>query len=96
MNNYDSLYNLFRESNEQRKRRNFNAFMDGFLTGMDKDLDKYYATDREKYEQVLNNVKSMGIRVFRNSAGKHKLIPIGNEPKRPSEPDIDESKIIDI
>ena len=38
---------------------------------MEQVLDNFYQTDREKYEERLGIIKSMGCRVFRNSEGKH-------------------------
>ena len=74
MNDKDALYQVFQKAVEERKRRNFNAFMDGFEGGLIIDLDNAYASgDIEKYNKLLNNIKEQGIRVFRNSEGKHKL-----------------------
>lgn len=74
MNERDMLYQTLRMAEEKRKRDNFNAFMDAFDGGLRMDLDKAYASgDTQRYERLLNNVKAEGIRVFRNSEGKHKL-----------------------
>ena len=70
---YDSLYDAFQYANEQRKRNNFNTFIEILDARLTKDLDNYYVTDRKQYEIVLANIKEQGIRVFRNSEGKHKL-----------------------
>ena len=73
-NDREILYQAFQQVNEQRKRKNFDAFMTGLEGGLVMDLDKTYASgDKEKYEQLLSNIKSRGIRVFRNSAGKHQV-----------------------
>lgn len=74
MNDKYALYQVLQKAVEERKRRNFNAFMDGFEGGLIIDLDNAYASgDIEKYNRLLNNIKEQGIRVFRNSEGKHKL-----------------------
>lgn len=74
MNERDMLYEIFQRANEDRKKRNFNAFMDGFEGGLIKDLDNAYASgDNEKYQTLVNNIKTQGMRVFRNSEGKHKV-----------------------
>lgn len=68
------LYQAFQMANEERKRRNFDAFMTGFEGGLIKDLDEAYASnDTEKYEKLKRNIKAKGIRIFRNSEGKHKI-----------------------
>ena len=75
MNDRDMLYQLFQMADEQRKRNNFNAFMDGFEGGLVNDLDKAYASgDIEKYEKLKRNIKERtGARIFRNSKGEHKI-----------------------
>ncbi len=74
MNDKDALYQVFQKAVEERKRRNFNTFMDELEGGLIIDLDNAYASgDIEKYNRLLNNIKKQGIRVFRNSEGKHKL-----------------------
>jgi hypothetical protein len=74
MNERDILYSAFRQADEQRKRRNFDAFMDGFEGGLIKNLDDTYKSgNQESYQRLLNNIKSKGIKVLRNSEGKHKL-----------------------
>lgn len=74
MNERDMLYEAFQRVNEDRKKRNFNAFMDGLEGGLTKDLDSAYASgDNERYQTLVNNIKKQGMRVFRNSEGKHKI-----------------------
>lgn len=73
-NDYNKMYESFNQANEERKRENFNAFMFGLEKGLVKDLDEIYASgDMDKYTHLSNNIKSKGIRIFRNSAGKHKI-----------------------
>ena len=70
----DKLYSMLNEANEDRKRRNFNAFMDGLESGLVKDLNKAYASgDMERYNKLVSNIKARGIRVLRNSQGIHKV-----------------------
>ena len=70
----DKLYNIYRQTKEEREKANFKAIMgwtDYFLTD---DLDKAYASgDMNEYNRMLGNIKERGIRVFRNADGKHKL-----------------------
>ncbi len=74
MNGRDKLYQMFNQAEEDRKRKNFDAFMDGLETGLVNDLDKkYWEGNQEEYFRILNNIKSQGIRVFRNSKGQHKI-----------------------
>ena len=75
MQDFSDLYNTFNQVNEQRKRNNFNIFMNSLISGLENDLDKMFTEDEEKYKTALDNVKSKGFRVFRNSAGKHKVVP---------------------
>lgn len=74
MNERDILYESFKQTQENRSKQNFNAFMDGLESGLISDLDKLFVSgDMDKYQQTLDHIKSQGIRVFRNNAGKHKL-----------------------
>ena len=57
---------------EQRKNNSFAfAFIDALNEGLASELDESYG--KAEYEFILKKVKDMGIRVFRNSNGKHKL-----------------------
>ena len=75
MNNRDLLYQFMKAANEQRERRNFDAFMDGFEFGLIKDLNEIYASgDMERYKRYVHNIKEKtGFKVLRNSKGEHKL-----------------------
>lgn len=74
MDERDMLYHAFQQANEERKRNNFNAFMDGLEGGLVKDLDSSYASgDMQKYNKLVANLKNKGMRIFRNSEGKHKV-----------------------
>lgn len=74
MSKYDNMYDSFVKAREEQKRENFNAFMFGLEEGLIKDLDEAYASgDMEKYTKYTNNLKEKGIRIFRNSEGKHKI-----------------------
>ena len=73
---YNNFYDYLQSVNEKRQRDNFNAFMLGFESGLVSDLDKMYANrefEAVKYQEFVNNLKSKGIRVFRNECGKHKV-----------------------
>lgn len=73
-NDADMLYSMFNQANEERKHRNFNAFMTGLENGLIEDLDEAYASgDIERYDKLLANIKSKGIKVLRNSKGMHKI-----------------------
>lgn len=74
MSDRDILFQAFQEVQKEREKRNFNAFMDGLEGGLVNDLNKRWASgDNEGYQRLLSNIKGKGIRVFRNSEGKHKL-----------------------
>lgn len=74
MSKYDNFYKYMNKVAEDQKRTNFNAFMTGLDAGLVKDLNDAYASgDIVKYNQLVNNIKSKGIRVFRNDEGRHKL-----------------------
>ena len=71
---YDALYGAFRQAEEEQNKKKFNYFMQGLEFGLINDLDKAYQSgDMEQYQKYLTNIKSQGIRVFRNPDGKHKL-----------------------
>lgn len=74
MSDRDILFQAFQEVQKDREKRNFNAFMDGLEGGLVNDLNKCWAAgDNDGYQRLLSNIKEKGIRVFRNSEGKHKL-----------------------
>lgn len=74
MSDRDILFQAFQEVQKAREKRNFNAFMDGLEGGLVNDLNNRWAAgDNEGYQRLLSNIKEKGIRVFRNSEGKHKL-----------------------
>lgn len=70
---YSDLYNTLMGMNEQRKKDNFNAFMNGLNAGLVEDLNKAFQGDRAEYEALLARIKSQGFRVFRDSKGRHKI-----------------------
>ena len=69
MNERDILYQSLLNAQEQRKRENFNYFMDSL------ELDKTYASgNQEQYRTLVHNIKEkLGYKVYRNGEGKHKL-----------------------
>lgn len=75
MNNRDLLYQMMQMADEQRKRQNFDAFMDGFEFGIIKDLNEIYASgDMERYSRYVRKVKEKtGFKILRNSKGEHKI-----------------------
>lgn len=74
MSDRDILFQAYKEIQNNREKRNFNAFMDGLEGGLINDLNKAWASgDNEKYQRLVSNIKAQGIIVFRNSEGKHKL-----------------------
>jgi hypothetical protein len=70
---YSDLYETLMGMNEQRKKDNFNAFMNGLNAGLVKDLNKAFQGDRAEYEALLARIKALGFRVFRDSKGRHKI-----------------------
>ena len=75
MDDREYFYQMMQAAEEQRKRRNFNAFMNGLEKGIIDDLNKAYASgDMENYQNILHNIKERtGFRIFRNSKGEHKI-----------------------
>lgn len=73
-NERDALYQILQQANEDRKRRNFNYFMDELEKDLIADLDqKYLSGDTAKYDSLIKNLKDRGCRIFRNPDGKHKI-----------------------
>lgn len=74
MSGYDNLYNKLNQAQEARKRNNFNAIMNSLEINLIKDLNEAYASNNpEKYKNLTDNMKAKGVRIFRNSDGKHKV-----------------------
>ena len=79
MNKYEDLYSMFTHVKEARQKENFNAFMEGLESGLVDDLDKHYRlgkndpAEKQKYDALVDRIKRMNVRIFRNSDGKHKL-----------------------
>lgn len=75
MNERDILYQSLLNAQEQRKRENFNYFMDKLEGTLISDLDKIYASgNQEQYRTLVHNIKEkLGYKVYRNGEGKHKL-----------------------
>lgn len=79
MNKYEDLYGMFKQAEETRQKKNFNAFMTGLESGLVEDLDKHYRlgktdpAEKQKYDALVTRIKGMNIRIFRNSDGKHRL-----------------------
>ena len=79
MNKYKDLYGVFKQAQEAKQKRNFNAFMTGLESGLVEDLDKHYRlgktdpAEKQQYDALVTRIKGMNMRIFRNSDGKHKL-----------------------
>ena len=70
----DVLYKAMQQAEEERKRANFDYFMDGLEGGLKQDLDKLYQSgNMEEYSETLQHIKERGVRVFRNGKGFHKI-----------------------
>ena len=70
---YSDLYDTLMGMNEQRKKDNFNAFMNGLNAGLVEDLNKAFQGNKAEYEALLARIKAQGFRVFRDSKGRHKV-----------------------
>ena len=76
MGKYDGLYDAFQKIEEERQRKNFDIFMNSLTDGLVEELDAKYAGEKTEgcsYDQLVENIKKRGFRVFRNSEGKHKV-----------------------
>lgn len=74
MDGKDKLFDLFQKAEQRRVKRNFDVFITEVERGVIEDLDKKYESDDvDGYERLVSNLKSIGIKVLRNSNGKHKL-----------------------
>ena len=70
----DYLYEMFKQADEERKKRNLNAFFSGLKGGLICDLDDAYSSgDSIRYNRLVTNIKQQGMRIYRNSDGKHKI-----------------------
>ena len=70
----DYLYEMFKQVDEERKKRNINAFFSGLKGGLICDLDDAYSSgDSVRYNRLVTNIKQQGMRIYRNSDGKHKI-----------------------
>lgn len=71
---YDNLYDQYQNMKESQKQQNFDAIMSAFDKQLTARLDETFSAGaQEEYDKMLSNIKARGIRVFRNSEGKHKL-----------------------
>lgn len=70
----DYLYEMFQQAEEERKKRNINAFLSHLKDGLICDLDDAYSSgDSVRYNRLVTNIKQQGMRIYRNSDGKHKI-----------------------
>lgn len=74
MNDFSKILQDFQKTLDSANDTKIVAFITGLQKGLTDDLDKAFASnDANHYGKLLANTKSQGIRVFRNSDGKHKL-----------------------
>lgn len=74
MTNYNKLLKSFEKATKAANEQKLVAFIDGLESKLRYDLDRLYAqNDMEAYNTTVNNVKSRGVKVYRNSEGKHRL-----------------------
>ena len=74
MTDYSKLVKSFEKATKAANEQKIVTFISSMESKMRFDLDKLYAqNDMEAYNKTINNVKSQGIKVYRNSEGKHKL-----------------------
>jgi hypothetical protein len=76
MQDYSDFYSSIQQANEQNKINKFNYFMNKLIEGFISDLNKYYISDKDRYEKYLFNIKKNGFKVMRNPKGEHKVILI--------------------
>lgn len=71
---YDNLYDQYQNMKESQKQQNFDAIMSALDKQLTTRLDETFSAGaQEEYDKMLSNIKARGIKVFRNSEGKHKL-----------------------
>lgn len=71
---YDNLYDQYQNMKESQKQQNFDAIMSALDKQLTTRLDETFSVGaQEEYDKMLSNIKARGIKVFRNSEGKHKL-----------------------
>ena len=74
MTNYNKLLKSFEKANKAANEQKIVTFISSIESKLKFDLDRLYAeNDMEAYNKTVNNVKVYGIKVYRNSEGKHKL-----------------------
>lgn len=74
MNSKDKLFDSIQKLEQRRVQRNLDAVMTEFECSAIGNLDNMYeSNDVAGYERMVSNLKSRGIKVLRNSNGKHKL-----------------------
>ena len=74
MTNYNKLLKSFEKANKAAKEQKLLTFITSMESKMRFDLDRLYAeNDTEAYTKTVSNIKSRGIKVYRNSEGKHRV-----------------------
>lgn len=74
MTDYRKLIKSFEKVNKAAKEQKLVTFISSIESKLKFDLDRLYSqNDMEAYTRTVNNVKAYGIKVYRNSEGKHRL-----------------------
>jgi PIN domain nuclease of toxin-antitoxin system len=74
MTDYSKLVKSFEKASKAANEQKIVTFISSIESKLKYDLDRLYAqNDIEAYNKTVNNVKLQGIKVYRNSEGKHKL-----------------------
>lgn len=74
MTDYRKLIKSFEKATKAANEQKIATFISSMESKLIFDLDRLYSqNDMEAYNKTVNNVKSQGIKVYRNSEGKHRL-----------------------
>lgn len=74
MTDYRKLIKSFEEASKAANEQKLVTFISSIESKLKYDLDMLYAqNDMEAYNKTVNNIKSRGIKVCRNSKGKHRV-----------------------
>ena len=74
MTNYSKLLKSFEKATKAANDQKIVTIISSMESKMRYDLDMLYAqNDIEAYTKTVNNIKSRGIKVYRNNKGKHRV-----------------------
>ena len=74
MTNYNKLLKSFEKATKAANEQKLVTIISSMESELRFDLDRLYSQgDMEAYTKTVNNVKSRGIKVYRNGEGKHRL-----------------------